>query len=73
MSEYIEAEDDYFICPYCGAKIRINPEIFSDNIMDDEAQVYCEECNRSFYAEREVTVNYYSVGNIIYEKNWCKH
>ena len=73
MSEYIEAEGDYFVCPYCGSKIRINPEIFSENLCDDEAEVYCEECDRSFYAERDVIVNYYSVGKIIYEKNWCKH
>ena len=60
MSEYIDAEGDYLICPYCGAKIRINPEIFSDNIGDDEAEVYCEECDRSFYAMREVNVSYSS-------------
>lgn len=68
MSEYIEAEGDYLICPYCGAKIRIDPDIFSDRFVDDEAEVYCEECDRSFYAEREVTVNYCSVGKIIYDK-----
>ena len=73
MAKRIEAEGEYFICPYCGSKIRINLDIFSDRFVDDEAEVYCEECDRSFYAEREVIVNYYSVGNIIYEKNWCKH
>ena len=60
MIEYIDAEVDYLIWPYCGAKIRINPEIFSDNIGDDEAEVYCEECDRSFYAMREVNVSYSS-------------
>ena len=73
MREYIDAEGDYFICPYCGAKIRINPEIFSDHAMDDEAEVYCEECDREFYAEREVTIKYSSVGKLIYDKDWCKH
>lgn len=73
MDKRIEAEGEYFICPYCGSKIRINLDIFSDRFVDDEAEVYCEECDRSFYAEREVIVNYYSVGNIIYEKNWRKH
>lgn len=68
MNDYINADGSYFICPYCGAKIRINPEIFSNSIGDDESEVYCEECDRSFYAWREVTVNYYSIGKIIYDK-----
>ena len=58
MSEYIEAEGDYIICPYCGAKIRINPEIFSDYAMDDEAEVYCEDCDNEFIALREVNISY---------------
>ena len=60
MGEYIEAEGDYLICPYCGAKIRINPEIFSDYTMDDEAEVYCEDCDHEFIALREVNVSYSS-------------
>ena len=68
MAKRIEAEGEYFICPYCGSKIRIDLDIFSDRFVDDEAEVYCEECDRSFYAEREVTVNYCSIGKIIYDK-----
>lgn len=68
MSKLIEAEGGYFICPYCGSKIHIDPEIFSESFCDDEAEVYCEECDRSFYAGREVTVNYYSIGKITYDK-----
>lgn len=60
MSEYIDAEGDYLICPYCGAKIRINPEIFSDLAMDDEEEVYCEDCDHDFVASREVKVSYSS-------------
>lgn len=60
MSEYIDAEGDYLICPYCGAKIRINPEIFSDLAMDDEEEVYCEDCDHDFVASREVNVSYSS-------------
>ena len=58
MSEYIEAEYDYFICPYCGAKIRIDPEIFSNYAMDDEEEIYCEDCDHEFIALREVNVSY---------------
>lgn len=60
MSEYIDAEGDYLICPYCGAKIRINPEIFSNYAMDDEAEEYCEDCDHEFIALREVYVRYSS-------------
>ena len=51
MVKQIEAEGGNFICPYCGGKMRIDPDIFSDRFVDDEAEVYCEECDRSFYAE----------------------
>lgn len=68
MAKRIEAEVGYFICPCCGSKIRIDLDIFSDSICDDEAEVYCEECDRSFYAEREVTVNYFSIAKMIYDK-----
>ena len=60
MSEYIDAEGDYLICPYCGAKIRIDPEIFSNYTMDDEREVYCEDCDHYFIALREVNVSYSS-------------
>ena len=68
MAKRIEAEGEYFICPYCGSKIRIDLDIFSDRFVDDEAEVYWEECDRSFDAEREVTANYCSIGKIIYDK-----
>lgn len=58
MTEYIDAEGDYLICPYCGAKIRINPEIFSDHAMDDETEIYCEDCDHEFIALREVNISY---------------
>ena len=60
MCEYIDAEGDYIICPYCGAKIKINPEIFSNYAIDDEACVYCEDCDNEFIASREVNVSYSS-------------
>ena len=69
MSEYIDAEGDCFICPYCGAKIRINPEIFSGYAMYDNAEVYCEECEREFYVERTITFNYCSFRKYIYVKD----
>ena len=60
MCEYIDAEGDYIICPYCGAKIKINPEIFSNYAIDDEACVYCEDCDNEFIASRGVNVSYSS-------------
>lgn len=61
MSEYIDAEGDYLICPYCGAKICINPEIFSYySIDDEEEEVYCKDCDHYFIALREVNVSYSS-------------
>lgn len=58
MNEDFYEEDICFICPYCGAKIHINHEIFSNYAMDDEEEVYCEDCDHTFIAFREVDVCY---------------
>lgn len=58
MNEDFYEEDICFICPYCGAKICINHEIFSNYAMDDEEEVYCEDCDHTFIAFRKVDVCY---------------
>lgn len=57
------AEGNFLVCPYCDSKIHIDPELFSLTVMDDETEIYCENCDNDFVPIREITVSYSTCKN----------
>jgi DNA-directed RNA polymerase subunit RPC12/RpoP len=40
------------VCPYCGWELRDSWEL------DDKGYMDCEECEKKFFFERDITVRY---------------
>ena len=52
--------DDEIICPYCGHKFDISEyDVFQDSYdTESEVDVECEECGKTFLAQRETSFTY---------------
>ena len=46
------------VCPHCGHEITDSWDICGDSMDDDIGILECGECERYFFAERIVTVQY---------------
>lgn len=51
---------DKVTCPHCGHEARDSVAIFVGLGIDDSTDVSCGACDRSFMAERNITITYSS-------------
>ena len=50
-----------FACPYCGYAYDEVHEFFERSGLDDEeVELQCEGCDKTFKAERVISVDYYA-------------
>jgi DNA-directed RNA polymerase subunit RPC12/RpoP len=47
---------DEIVCPYCGYEFGDSWEFF--NTGNEDPQIDCEECNKTFVASRNETITY---------------
>ena len=50
------------ICPYCGYKYDNSHELFHEN--SEIAEVQCENCDETFFAEQIIDVTYSTYKNV---------
>jgi predicted Zn finger-like uncharacterized protein len=53
MSDFDHTRTDQIVCPYCGHAFRDSSDIGSDS-----GKLECHECEKVFFFEREIDVNY---------------
>ena len=56
MSEIKHKYTKEIVCPYCGYEFSDSWDYSSD--LEDIGLIDCENCDKSFYANRIVTINY---------------
>ena len=56
MSEIKHKDTKEIICPYCGYEFSDSWDYSSD--LEDIGLIDCENCDKSFYANRIVTIDY---------------
>jgi predicted Zn finger-like uncharacterized protein len=56
MSDFDHTRTDQIVCPYCGHAFRDSSDIGSDS-----GKLECHECEKVFFFEREIDVNYSTV------------